>query len=70
MRSIYFASLLALHHLFLSFSLIMPILDTPTKVFSSEIGEIFQNTYFEEHMGTATSGFYRPSKINIKVPSR
>ena len=48
----------------------MPILDTPTKVFSSEIGEIFQNTYFEEHMGTAASGFYRPSKINIKVPSR
>ena len=27
----------------------------PTRVFSCEIYEIFKNTYFEEHLQTATS---------------
>ena len=31
--------------------------DTPTQVFSSEYCETFENTYFEEHLRTAASGY-------------
>ena len=31
------------------------MLDTPTRVFSSEYCKIFKNTYFEEHLRTAAS---------------
>ena len=33
--------------------------ETPTQVFSSEIYEIFMNTYFEEYLRTTTSAFPR-----------
>ena len=29
--------------------------ETPTQVFSCEYCEMFKNTYFEEHLGTAAS---------------
>ena len=29
----------------------------PTQVFSCKIGEIFENTYFEEHLRTTASTF-------------
>ena len=31
--------------------------ETPTQLFSCEYCEIFKNTYFEEHLRTATSEF-------------
>ena len=31
--------------------------ETPTKVLSCEIYQIFKNTYFQEHLQTAASGF-------------
>ena len=32
--------------------------ETPTQVFSREICEIFENTYFEEHLQTTACGVY------------
>ena len=33
--------------------------ETPTQMLSSEYCEIFQNTYFEEHLPTAASDFLK-----------
>ena len=33
--------------------------ETPTQVFSIKYSEIFKNTYFEEHLRTAASEFYK-----------
>ena len=32
--------------------------------------EVFKNIYFEEHLQGTASGFYRPRKIDAKVPSK
>ena len=37
-------------------SLLFYYKETQTQVFSSEICEIFKNTYFEEHLRTTASG--------------
>ena len=37
---------------------------TPTQVFTSEICEIFKNTYFEEYLGT-TASVLSPSSLFI-----
>ena len=45
----------------------VPEKETPTQVFSCEYCKIFKNTYFEEHLRTAASGFtgFRDFPSNI-----
>ena len=62
-----FAIFTGKHPCYILFLITLPAFRSPIQVFSSEYCEMFQNTYFEEHMQTAASGLFeaRFKRFNI-----